>query len=175
MLNTNKMLVPHTGAAKLDVCSAKLRQRINIPFNYRIIKRGALKFIANYAGKIVSNGYHEFKFFKFGKLHCFSGILGAMTVILKVPVNPDDFLLPSNEFHDLSFNKDLGLFLIKTGAMSYILNPITGKAFSKGYHDIFRNAGGDLMGRTGAHEEVILRKKDPEQRLLISGKPLLQL
>ncbi|MCK4540008.1 hypothetical protein KAU09_02545 [Candidatus Parcubacteria bacterium] len=123
--------------------------------NYRILKKGALKYIINNDGKIVSEGYHEFDIFKHDNVIALIGRKGAMQNLLKTPQNLDDFFEESPEdFHDIYFDDSLGLMIVSTGAMNYVLDMQTGQKISKGYHEIVKR-GDKLYGQIGATEEEI--------------------
>jgi hypothetical protein len=123
--------------------------------NYRILQKGALKYIVNEEGKVVSEGYHEFKVFKHNDIMALAGKTGATQKLLKMPQSLDNFFEESPaEFHEINFDDELGLMIVSKGAMSYILDMQTGQEISKGYHKIVKK-GGRLYGQTGATEEEI--------------------
>jgi len=123
--------------------------------NYRIIRKGALKYIVNPEGKMVSDGYHEFKVFKHNNMVGLIGKKGSIQKLLKMPQSLDDSFeeSPAN-FHEINFDDELGLMIVSRGAMSYILDMQTGQEISKGYHKIVKREG-KLYGQTGAKEEEI--------------------
>jgi len=137
----------------------------SIDDNYSIRKSGAMSYIVNKNGKIVSNVYHEFKLFHEDDIYAMIGQTGAMSKILKLPQNIDDFFEESpTEFHDLHHDAELGLMISTTGAMSYIVEMNTGEIISKGYHSFFRKSN-TLYGQTGTTiEKVKLIPKEIETR-----------
>ena len=123
--------------------------------NYQILQKGALKYIGNNEGQIVSKGYHEFKVFKHNDIVAIVGQEGAKYKLLKIPQNLDGFFEESPaRFHEIIFDDELGLIIASAGAMSCILDMQTGQEISKNYHSIFKR-GGKLYGKTGTHEEEI--------------------
>lgn len=131
---------------------------------YGARKEGALIYIVDSTGNKLSSGYHDFKLFKKRvgdtEITALIGELGGMKSLLKMPENPGDFFEEmKTKFHELEINDELGLILVKTGALKKILDPNTGKAMGKGYHDFFWREG-RLYGVLGSSvEEVAIERR----------------
>lgn len=122
---------------------------------YSIIERGALSYIKNSKGKIVSNGHHDFKVLRHGDIMCLIGKTGACSKILKTPETEDGFFEESPiRFHEIHFDDELGLLISTEGANNFIIDMNTASKVSKGYHEFFKKDG-KLYGRKGSKEEEI--------------------
>lgn len=161
---------------KLPAIQEMTTEEKKITEQYSIIKEGAMKYITNSRGKIVSEGYHDFKVIRHGELLALIGQTGAMQRLLKMPTSEEGFFEESPaEFHELRFNNELGLLIAKEGAMQFILDMNTGEKISEGYHSFFEK-NGKLYGRMGARMEEIdtpIQRSIDETRQITdaSGEP----
>lgn len=126
---------------------------------YRMVQKGALKYIADKRGRIVSDGFHSFSVFEHNegdtKIVGILGKLGADTRALRPPTSGDPVFRSSPEgFHEIEFRGDLGgRFAIKIGALKYLIND-QGRKISGGYHEFFIR-GGKIIGQIGVDEEEV--------------------
>lgn len=126
---------------------------------FQIVKRGAMKFIADLRGGILSDGYHEFKMFRAftdeGELRIIIGTLGSGSCILNCALDKSKFLKVSDDFHEINYRADLKALTVRNGGLIAILSPFTGKAAHlSGYHSIERR-GMEYFGTIGARTEKI--------------------
>lgn len=126
---------------------------------YQIISQGALKFIADSRGNILSEGFHDFKPFRAttpqGEYHLLIGSLGSKSVVLNLSSDGNSIISVSEEFHSIAFSSELKAFTIKNGALTWIIDPLTGcPAHKTGYHSIERH-NNEFFGRIGATKEKI--------------------
>jgi len=131
---------------------------------YKILRRGSLKYIVDFSGNIVSDGYHSFSIFRQEDdnrtIVGLIGELGAMKYALNPPTAKDNHFRASPEgFHDLVYRKDLGnRFVISRGAAHYLVDSV-GKIISKGYHE-FAFKDGKIFGIIGSHIEEVALSED---------------
>jgi len=152
-MEKNELMPPPSSEMKKTDMNIEKKKN---PFSLK--KEGPVTYIVNSKGEKISKGYHELKVFKqqtdHGEITAYIGKLGAMSVLLMVPESENGFFQESDEFHDLEINESLGLILAQKGAMKYILDLLTGKIISDGYHGFFKK-GDMLYGRIGSREEVV--------------------
>jgi len=74
---------------------------------YKIRKEGAMKYITNSKGVVVSNHYHDFDNFNFSGTERLIGQSGSLKYILKIPLEQDGF------FQELT--KGYQQYIIKDG------------------------------------------------------------
>ncbi len=126
---------------------------------YRLVQKGALKYIADKHGHVVSDGFHSFSVFEHSegdtKIVGILGRIGADTRALRPPTLEDPVFRSSPEgFHDIEFRKDLGdRFAINIGAMKYLINN-HGEKITGGYHEFFIRDG-KMFGQTGPFVEEV--------------------
>ena len=138
-----------------ETLPSKVRNLSEYLPGYSVHSKGALNYITNPKGKIVSRGYHEFQVFKQGDAVALVGMVGAIGNLLKLPCDEDDVFEESEVgFHEIYFDSETQLLLAKTGAKSYIVDPATGRKISDGYHEFFWKMG-TLYGRIGAVEHRV--------------------
>jgi|GEM_PF-2752253 len=152
----------YNGSTEGNLPEGQDSKQPEMPNGYSFEREGSVFYIVNPDGQRVSNGYHSFEVFNEGEHRALVGQLGAIGRILKIPENKDDFFEESQaEFHDLHFQQDVQRLISKTGAMNYIIDPMTGQEISDGYHEFFMKDG-KLYGRKGATVEEVVPKKEIE-------------
>ena len=118
---------------------------------------GARHYIHRPDGTKASDGFHSIEAFSLPEgvspEFLILGRCGAATSILVYDESSRTFNT-SGDYHAVSYRSDLQLFVCTTGALSYVLDPVTGSCISKGYHSIERDGAG-VWGRIGSTRELI--------------------
>lgn len=129
------------------------------PKGFSTIRRGALTYIVNSRGEVISGGFHDFKPLRvIGKgyeLRILLGTLGSQTFILNALGDGQRIETRTQGHHQIEYRKDLRSLVVRSGAMLWLLDPLSGEhAHLQGYHSIERR-GSDYYGIVGATTERI--------------------
>ena len=113
------------------------------------------RYIYNVHGIRVSEHYHSLEVLDCVIGQALVGKLGAMKYLLQLPSNKNGNFIPSaSSFHSIEYSTELGLLLGKTGAMTYVLNRLTCKKLTQGYHRFFWD-NYQLYGVIGCREVAL--------------------
>jgi hypothetical protein len=134
-------------------------------FGYTLKSIGAVyKFeIFNYADKLVSEPYKEIQVLNYGKYTFLVGISTTSKQLLRLPDDPDENILPSEDFREIYINQKVGLLLTNIGPRYDIINPTSGKTLGIKYEGFGINRRGDLVGYIRFATEIIFTKEYFEQ------------